>query len=154
MVAVGDIAPGFTLPNQDGENVSLADYRGDRVIVFFFPRADTPGCTTEACSFRDHWSAFQDQGIHVIGISDDPVDDLKDFQMKYELPMALLSDETGEVARQYDSYGEKQMFGNTFDGVFRNTFVIGPDGSVEAVFANVTPEDHAAEILEATESNQ
>lgn len=152
MLHVGDRAPDFTLVNQDGEDRSLSDYRGQRVIVFFFPRADTPGCTTEACSFRDNWAAFEERGIAVLGISDDPVADLKAFESNHALPMELLSDETGAVASEYDSYGEKRMFGNTFDGVFRNTYVIDPTGEIEFVFENVTPEDHAVEILDAIDA--
>jgi peroxiredoxin Q/BCP len=148
MLNPGDQAPDFDLPNQDGERVSLADYRGQRVVVYFYPRADTPGCTTEACGFRDRWQDFETADVAILGISDDPVDDLLAFKEKFDLPFPLLSDETGEVATTYDSYGEKKMFGNTFDGVFRNTYVIGPDGEIEQVYKGVSPEGHADEILE------
>jgi len=147
MLSVGETAPDFELPDQDGEPVALSDYEGQRVVLYFYPRADTPGCTTEACGFRDEWDAFEDRDVAVLGVSDDPVDDLDDFAAEYDLPFRLLSDEDGAVASQYDSYGEKNMFGNTFDGVFRNTYVIGPDGAVEAVYEGVDPEGHAEEIL-------
>ncbi|WP_058366903.1 thioredoxin-dependent thiol peroxidase [Haloparvum sedimenti] len=147
MLDVGTDAPEFSLPDQRGETVSLDDFDGEYVVVYFYPRADTPGCTTEACSFRDNWDAFADAGVSVVGISDDPVDDLDAFAAEYDLPFPLLSDEEGEVAAAYDSYGEKNMFGNTFDGVFRNTYVVGPDGDVVLAYEGVDPEEHAEEIL-------
>lgn len=148
MLEPGDDAPDFELPNQDGESVSLADFAGDYVVVYFYPRADTPGCTTEACSFRDNWDAYEDAGVRVVGVSDDPVDDLAAFREKFDLPFDLLSDEDGAASTAYDSYGEKTVFGNQVTGVFRNTFVVGPDGDVVAVYEGVEPEEHAAEVLE------
>ncbi|MCO8245263.1 thioredoxin-dependent thiol peroxidase [Haladaptatus sp. AB643] len=148
MLESGQTAPSFELPNQDGDQVSLADF-DTTVVVYFYPRADTPGCTTEACGFRDSWEEFEARDVPVLGISDDPVSDLAKFREKYDLPFDLLSDESGDVASAYDSYGEKRMFGNTFDGVFRNTFVVGSDGTVEAVFEDVSPDGHADEILAA-----
>lgn len=148
MLESGDDAPDFELPNQDGEPVSLADFAGDYVVVYFYPRADTPGCTTEACSFRDDWDAYEDAGVRVVGVSDDPVDDLADFREKFDLPFDLLSDEDGAVSTAYDSYGEKTVFGDQVTGVFRNTFVVNPDGDVVAVYEGVDPEEHATEVLE------
>lgn len=148
MLESGDDAPDFELPNQDGEPVSLADFAGDYVVVYFYPRADTPGCTTEACSFRDDWDAYEDAGVRVVGVSDDPVDDLADFREKFDLPFDLLSDEDGAVSTAYDSYGEKTVFGDQVTGVFRNTFVVDPDGDVVAVYEGVDPEEHATEVLE------
>jgi peroxiredoxin Q/BCP len=107
---------------------------------------DTPGCTTEACGFRDSWEAFAERDVPVFGISDDTVEDLDDFAEKYDLPFTLLSDPDGEVASKYDSYGEKNMFGKTFDGTFRNTFVVH-DGDIVAVFDGVSPDGHAEEVL-------
>ncbi|WP_227374068.1 thioredoxin-dependent thiol peroxidase [Haladaptatus halobius] len=150
MLESGQQAPSFELPNHAGETISLGDFEG-RVVVYFYPRADTPGCTTEACDFRDSWDEFTARGVPVLGISDDSVSDLASFREKHDLPFELLSDESGEVASAYDSYGEKKMFGRTFDGVFRNTFVVAPDGTVERVFENVSPDGHAAEILSALE---
>lgn len=149
MLDVGSPAPSFLLPNASGNTVSLADYAEQWRVVYFYPRADTPGCTTEACEFRDRWASFAEYDVAVLGISDDPVDDLADFREEYSLPFELLSDEDGSVASAYDSYGEKQMFGNTFDGVFRNTYVIDPSGTIATVFESVTPEGHADEILES-----
>lgn len=152
MLEPGDPAPAFDLPNQDGDTVSLADFDGRYVVVYFYPRADTAGCTTEACGFRDRWGDYEAADVAVVGISDDPVADLADFADSYDLPFDLLSDEDGAVSTAYDSYGEKNMFGNTFDGVFRNTVVVGPDGDVVAAFEGVDPEDHATEVLDAIEA--
>jgi peroxiredoxin Q/BCP len=148
MLDVGDDAPDFTLPNQHGDPVSLSDYRGRRVVLYFYPRADTPGCTTEACGFRDAWDDYADADVAVLGVSDDPVSDLADFADEYDLPFELLADEDGTVASAYDSYGEKNMFGNTFDGVFRNTYVVDADGTVELVYEGVSPDDHAETVLD------
>ena len=147
MLDVGDTAPEFELPDQNGDSVSLSDLRGRRVVVYFYPRANTSGCTTEACGFRDAYDEFERRGVVVLGVSDDPVEDLREFESDHDLPFRLLSDESGEVSTAYDSYGEKNMFGNTFDGVFRNTYVVDPDGRIEAVFEGVSPEGHAEEIL-------
>ncbi|XGI83330.1 thioredoxin-dependent thiol peroxidase [Halorutilales archaeon Cl-col2-1] len=144
----GDTPPDFSLENQDGEEVSLSDYEGRWVVLYFYPRADTPGCTTEACGFRDVYDDLEDENAVVLGVSDDPVDDLKKFEEKYDLPFDLLSDESGEVASEYDAYGEKKMFGNSFDGVFRKTYVIDEEGKVEKIYDDVSPEGHAEEILE------
>ncbi|MFC4541528.1 thioredoxin-dependent thiol peroxidase [Halosolutus amylolyticus] len=147
MLDVGDDAPEFELPNQHGETVRRSDFEGQRLVVYFYPRANTEGCTTEARSFDDAKPAFDDRDVAIVGISDDPVDDLADFAGEYDLEFDLLSDEFGEVATLYESYGEKHMFGNTFDGVFRNTYLVGPDGTIEAVYEGVTPEGHAKEVL-------
>jgi peroxiredoxin Q/BCP len=151
MLAAGDTAPDFELPNQDGETVALSDSEGQHTVVYFYPRADTPGCTTEACSFRDRWDEYAQRDVTVLGISDDPVEDLGPFKEKYDLPFDLLSDDDGEVATAYDSYGEKNVFGNQVTGTFRNTFVVGPDGDLVAVFEGVDPEEHADEVLAAIE---
>ena len=148
MLSEGEPAPDFELPNQDGEPVALSDYDDQYVVVYFYPRADTPGCTTEACSFRDNYEEYEQRDVPVLGISDDPVEDLKDFAQKYDLPFDLLSDEDGAVSSAYDSYGEKNVFGNEVEGVFRNTYVVGPDGDIVAAFEGVDPEEHADEVLE------
>ncbi|WP_435196068.1 peroxiredoxin [Natronomonas sp. EA1] len=144
MLDTGTKAPQFDLPNQDGEPVSLPTE--GTVVVYFYPRADTPGCTKEACAFRDAWSEYEARDIDVFGISDDPVSDLKAFQEKYDLPIDLLSDESGEVSSKYDSYGEKNVFGNVVEGVFRNTYVVS-DGEIVLAYEGVSPEGHAEEIL-------
>lgn len=147
MLDEGDEAPDFTLPNQADEPVSLSDFAGQPVVVYFYPRADTPGCTTEACGFRDAWADYADADAVVLGISDDPVDDLAAFREKYDLPFTLLSDADGTVSRTYDSYGEKTVFGNTVEGVFRNTYLVDPEGRIAAVYPSVDPEGHADEVL-------
>ncbi len=146
MPEIGDSVPDFELPNQDGEPVRLSSFDGP-VVVYFYPRADTPGCTTEACGFRDAWDAYESRGVTVLGISDDPVEDLDSFADEYGLPFELLSDTDGDVARTFDSYGQKNMFGKTFYGVFRNTYVV-EDGEVRAVYEGVDPDGHAEEILD------
>lgn len=147
MLEPGEAAPEFHLPNQHGDSVSLSEYEGEYVVLYFYPRADTPGCTTEACGFRDAWAEYEERGVAVFGISDDPVEDLADFADEYDLPFDLLSDEDGEVSAAYDSYGEKNVFGNRVTGVFRNTYVVGPDGTVERAYEGVSPEGHADELL-------
>ena len=117
MVDIGDDAPEFDLLNQKGENIRLEDFKGKRLVIYFYPRADTPGCTTEACGFRDDWSEFESEEIEVIGISDDPVAKVAKFHSKYNLPFDLLSDEEGKVGESYDSYGEKKMYGKTYKRV-------------------------------------
>ena len=146
MLETGTHAPPFELQNQHGERVALDDF-DDWVVVYFYPRADTPGCTTEACGFRDALDDFAERGVDIVGISDDPVSDLASFAEKHDLPFDLLSDPSGDVAAAYDSYGEKNMFGKTFDGVFRNTYVVAPDGSIARAYENVSPENHAEGIL-------
>ncbi|MDF9746127.1 thioredoxin-dependent thiol peroxidase [Natrinema salsiterrestre] len=147
MLDAGDEAPEFELQNQHGETVRRSDFDGQRLVVYFYPRANTDGCTTEACEFNDALPELDELDAAVVGISDDPVDDIADFAADYDLEFDLLSDEFGEVATLYESYGEKRMFGNTFDGVFRNTYVVGPDGRIEAVYEGVSPEGHADEVL-------
>lgn len=148
MLPVGADAPTFELRNQDGDPISLTDFQGEKLILYFYPRANTEGCTKEACSFRDSWDALTDRNVAVVGISDDPVDDLKEFELEYDLPFQLLSDEDGKVATQYESYGEKNMFGNTFMGVFRNTYVIDETGVITRTYEGVSPEGHASEIIQ------
>ncbi|PSQ03869.1 thioredoxin-dependent thiol peroxidase [Halobacteriales archaeon QS_6_71_20] len=147
MLDTGTEAPGFTLPDHVGREVSLSEFEGCRVVLYFYPRADTPGCTTEACGFRDAHDEFEARDAAVLGVSDDPVDDLTDFARKHDLPFQLLSDEDGTVASAYDSYGEKNVFGNVVEGVFRNTYLVGPDGRIERTYEGVSPEDHAEELL-------
>jgi peroxiredoxin Q/BCP len=147
MLSVGDEAPDFELPDQNGQTVSLSDFEGEYVVVYFYPRANTPGCTTEACEFRDAADEFEARDVTVLGISDDPVSDLEAFGDEHDLSFPLLSDEDGAVASAYGSYGEKNMFGNTFDGVFRNTYVVAPDGTVALAYEDVSPEGHAEQIL-------
>jgi peroxiredoxin Q/BCP len=136
------------LSDQHGETVTVDPGDARHTVVYFYPRADTPGCTAEACGFRDEWDAFEEADVAVVGVSDDPVEDLAPFAETYDLPFTLLSDPDGQVASAYDSYGEKRMFGNTFDGVFRNTYVLDAEGTVVLAYEGVSPEGHAADIVE------
>ena len=147
MLDIGAPAPEFELPNQYGESVALTDFQGQRLVLYFYPRANTSGCTTEATGLRDAMTTFRDREVAVVGVSDDPVPDLEPFAESYDLPFDLLSDEDGTVSRAYDSYGEKTIGGKTFEGVFRNTYVIDAEGRVAATYENVSPEGHADAIL-------
>lgn len=149
MLEPGEDAPEIELRNQDGDTVTLSE--AGTAVVYFYPRADTPGCTAEACSFRDTWTEYERRGIDVFGISDDPVADLAAFRDEYDLTVELLSDPDGTVASRYDSYGEKTVFGNTVEGVFRNTYVVR-DGEIALAYEGVDPEDHAERLLADIES--
>jgi peroxiredoxin Q/BCP len=146
MLAAGDRAPGFSLEDADGRTVSLADYTGKTVVLYFYPKDDTPGCTTEACGFRDAWDGFLAKGAVVIGISPDKPASHAKFKAKYRLPFLLLADPDATVLKAYGAWGQKSMYGKTYDGVIRSTFVIGPDGTIIKVFPKVKPEGHAMEI--------
>ncbi len=144
---IGDLAPDFCLPDQNGTLIKLSDLRGQRVVIYFYPRDNTPGCTKEACSFRDAYAEYQAQNTIVLGISTDDAKSHTKFVKKYDLPFSLLSDENGEVAALYNSYGLKKFMGKEFTGIFRNTFVISPSGTIEQVYTKVKPEAHAAQVL-------
>jgi thioredoxin-dependent peroxiredoxin len=146
--AAGTPAPDFTLPASDGSEVTLSALRGQYVVLYFYPKDDTPGCTTEACSFRDNWHTLEQRGVRVLGISRDSVKSHQKFAEKYGLPFTLLSDEGGEVTEKYGVWVEKSMYGKTYMGIARVTFVVGPDGVISHVWEKVHPEGHAAEVLE------
>jgi thioredoxin-dependent peroxiredoxin len=147
----GDIVENFTLQNQDGKSVSLSDFKGKPVVLFFYPRADTPGCTIESCGFRDAFEKFQKAGIVVLGISRDTVKDQKKFKDKYDLPYDLLADPDMELINRYDLIKPKNMYGKLVKGVKRTTYLIGPDtGKGQPLihtFEEVKPEGHAEEVL-------
>jgi thioredoxin-dependent peroxiredoxin len=145
-LAEGDAAPEFTLPDADGKQVSLSSYRGQRVIVYFYPAAMTPGCTKEACDFRDNLNSFAGAGAAVIGISPDKPDRLARFRDKEGLTFPLLSDHERNVLRAYGAYGEKTMYGKTTVGVIRSTFVIGADGKIEKAQYNVKATGHVERL--------
>ena len=141
-------APSFTLPDENGNPVSLDQFRGQHVVLFFYPRADTPGCTIEACGFRDAYKKLQKAGLGVLGISPDtPKAQLK-FKEKYDLPYTLLADDKKEVAKKFDVLKEKNMYGKKVIGIVRSTFLIRPDGKIVHIFSPVKPEGHAEEVLE------
>ncbi|CAB0807844.1 thioredoxin-dependent thiol peroxidase [Corynebacterium diphtheriae] len=146
-LAVGDTAPSFSLPNDTGTTTSLSDYSGQRVLVYFYPRANTPRCTKEACDFRDSLAQLNDLGIAVVGISPDKVDKLAAFRDDYDLTFPLLSDATKEVMTAYGAFGEKKNYGKIVQGVIRSTFVIGADGRIELALYNVRATGHVARVV-------
>lgn len=148
MLARGDTAPDFELPDENGDPVRLSDYEGQRVVLYFYPKAHTGGCTTEAVGFRDNWAAFEDAGVAVIGVSADPIDDIASFKAEHDLPFPLLSDPEGDVASRYETFGSTEIRGETYDIAFRNTYVIGENGEIERVYEDVDPEGHAGEIID------
>jgi len=144
----GDLAPEFILPDAEGNLVRLSDFRGKRVVLYFYPRDNTPGCTKEACGFRDVYREYQENNIIILGVStDNPVSHRK-FVNKYQLPFPLLVDDGGKVATQYGSYGLKKFMGKEFMGVFRHTFVIDGEGRIQTIYRKVKPETHSREILQ------
>ncbi len=143
----GDLAPDFSLLDTHGNLVRLSDLRGQRVVLYFYPRDNTPGCTKEACGFRDVYSDYQTQNIVVLGVSADDAKAHTKFTTKYQLPFPLLCDPDAAVAQAYGSYGLKKFMGKEFMGVYRHTFVIDPSGTIERIYRKVKPESHATEIL-------
>ncbi|MBD2022622.1 thioredoxin-dependent thiol peroxidase [Leptolyngbya sp. FACHB-36] len=144
---IGDPAPDFSLPDGDGNLVRLADLKGKRVVLYFYPRDNTSGCTKEACSFRDAYAEFQEHDVVVLGVSTDDAKAHQKFSAKFQLPFPLLTDVDGQVATRYDSYGLKKFMGKEYMGISRNTFVIGPDGRIEKIYTKVKPDAHAADVL-------
>jgi peroxiredoxin Q/BCP len=145
----GRRAPDFTLNSDTGEAISLSSLKGSPVVLYFYPKDDTPGCTAQACGIRDAWSEFEAAGAVVLGVSPDGEASHAKFKKKYELPFTLLADTDHEVADAYGVWGEKSMAGKTFMGVDRSTFVIDADGNVAKVFRKVKPDEHADQVLEA-----
>ena len=147
MLETGTKAPDFELPDQNGQIHRLSDYRGKKVILYFYPKDNTPGCTKQACSFRDNYHEYLDKDVIVIGISKDSVRSHSNFAQKYELPFILLSDENQDVIKAYDVLKEKKLYGKTYMGVVRTTFLISEDFHIMKVFEKVKPEENALEIL-------
>ncbi|HPC61250.1 MAG TPA: thioredoxin-dependent thiol peroxidase [Verrucomicrobiota bacterium] len=145
----GDPAPDFTVPASSGGTISLSDFRGKSVILYFYPKDDTPGCTKEACAFRDEFAAFKQKGAVVLGVSVDGVKSHAKFVEKYKLPFTLLADEEKKVVRAYGVWGKKTFMGREYLGTHRVTFLIGPDGIIKRIWPEVKPEQHAREVLEA-----
>lgn len=139
MVSVGDMAPEFTLVSDEGKEVSLVDFRGKKVIVYFYPKADTPGCTKQACAVRDVYPKIETQDTIVIGISPDKPEKLVQFREKYELPFILLSDPDHEVAARYGAWGEKSMYGKTYEGIIRSHFAVDTEGKLVDAELEVQP---------------
>lgn len=147
MPEAGSPAPGFTLPDQNGDDHSLEDYRGEWVLLYFYPKDDTPGCTKEACGIRDRWDDFRSAGVRVLGVSTDPVESHAEFAEKYGLPFPLLADVDREAVTRYGAWGKKVVFGNETEGVHRISFLLDPDGTVARAYENVRPAEHAGEVL-------
>ena len=149
MLKEGDAAPDIRLRTDSGQEFRLSSLKGKRVVLYFYPKADTPGCTTEACEFRDDIKAFVKKGVAVVGISPDKPEAQARFKQKYELPFMLLADQEKTVAEAYGVWREKNMYGKKVMGIVRSTFVIGPDGKIEKIYGNVKAKGHAAQVLEA-----
>jgi len=146
---VGDQAPAFTVATSGGGKISLADYLGKNVILYFYPKDDTPGCTKEACAFRDGFADFKKRGAVILGVSTDPVKAHDKFVEKFNLPFLLLADEDKKIVEAYGVWGEKTFMGRKYLGTNRVTFLIGPDGKIKNIWPQVKPEEHAAEVLAA-----
>jgi thioredoxin-dependent peroxiredoxin len=148
MLEEGQKAMDFSLPNEKGETISLSGLKGKKVIVYFYPKDDTPGCTKESCSFRDNHGAILDKNAVVLGISADSEKSHTKFIQKFELPFHLLSDTEKTVIKAFGAWGEKKNYGKTYEGILRSTFIIDEEGTVIKTFPKVKPEGHAAEVLE------
>ena len=149
MLEIGENAPDFTLPDQDGSDVALSDLKGQTVVLYFYPKADTPGCTTQACGVRDHLPDYESAGVRVLGVSPDPVKAVKKFHDKQSLNFTLLADEDHAVCDAYGVWGEKSMYGKKYMGVQRATFIVDPDGKIANVFPKVSPKTHDDLVLKA-----
>ncbi len=147
MPAEGTPAPDFALPDEKDIVHRLSDYRGKYVLLYFYPKDNTPGCTTEACNFRDDYSAYQEAGVVILGVSPDSPASHARFKAKHDLPFPLLADEDKQVCRLYGVWGPKKFMGREYEGVHRTTFLIGPDGVIRKVFKNVRPAKHSAQVL-------
>lgn len=147
MLSVGEQAPDFNLLDQDGNQTTLADFAGKRFLVWFYPKASTPGCTAEGCNLRDHHAEFGDRGIEIVGISMDSVKRQKNFATKQKFPYKLLADETGEITKAFGAYGPKKFMGREYDGILRSSFLVGPSGTIEKVYAKVKTKTHGADVL-------
>jgi len=143
----GDSAPLFSVKDQDGNVIRLSDFKGKKVVLFFYPKASTPGCTAEACNLRDNWEQFQENGYQILGVSADTEKRQSNFKNKYELPFPLLADEEKEVIEAYGVWGPKKFMGKEYDGIHRTTFVIDENGVIEDIITKVKTKDHAAQIL-------
>jgi peroxiredoxin Q/BCP len=148
-ISAGNPVPDFTLPDENGVERKLSDYRGQPVVLYFYPKDDTPGCTTEACNFRDDYSLYTQAGVVILGVSPDSPKNHVKFKEKYHLPFTLLADEGHKVCELYGVWGRKKMMGREYDGVLRTTFLIDRQGKLVKVFEAVKPAEHSKEVLEA-----
>lgn len=143
----GEPAPDFELRDENGKLRRLSEYRGKPVVLYFYPKDDTPGCTKEACSFRDDYSAYENSGVTILGVSPDSPKSHTKFKQKYQIPFTLLADEGHKVSEEYGVWGKKKMMGREYDGILRTTFIIDENGKIKRVFENVKPANHSEEIL-------
>jgi peroxiredoxin Q/BCP len=153
MVKEGTKAPAFRLKDDNGNMVSLSDFTGKKVVLYFYPKDDTPGCTKEACSFRDAYDDILEKGAVVVGISADSEQSHGKFKKKYKLPFHLISDPGKDVIKAYGAWGEKKMYGKTYEGIIRSTFIIDENGIIFKVFPKVSPAEHAKEVMEYLEES-
>jgi len=151
-LTVGQKAPAFSLPRDGGGRISLKDFQGRKLVIYFFPRADTPGCTRESIDFSSLRADFQKTGTEILGVSADPVKAQEAFKKKHDLTVGLLSDETHDMLAAYGAWAKKSMYGKSFMGVIRSTFLIGPDGRIAQIWPNVKVDGHAAEVLKAAKA--
>ena len=149
MLKEGKSAPAFKTTDANGNTVKLADFRGQKVVLYFYPKDDTPGCTKEACSFRDAFADFKKRGIKILGVSLDNETSHQKFAKKYKLPFTLLADTDRSISEAYGTYGQKKFMGRTYMGVHRMTFLIDEKGKIKKIFEKVKPEEHASEVLKA-----
>ena len=143
----GDKAPNFEAKDQDGNSHSLKDYEGKKLVVFFYPKASTPGCTAEACNLRDNWETFEEKGFRILGVSADSQKRQQNFKAKYDLPFPLLADEDKEVIEAFEVWGPKKFMGKEYEGIHRTTFVINEEGVIDEVITKVKTKTHAEQIL-------
>ena len=148
-ISAGILAPDFVLPDENGTQRRLSEFRGQTVILYFYPKDDTPGCTTEACNFRDDYSAYVEAGVTILGVSPDSSKSHAKFKKKFQLPFPLLADEQHSICDAYGVWGQKKLMGREYMGVLRTTFVISPEGKIKKVFENVRPASHSVEVLAA-----
>ena len=153
MPVSGTAAPDFAAPDADGNTVRLQDLRGKWVVLFFYPKDDTPGCTREACSFRDHYAAIQATGAVVLGVSGGTETSHAKFARKHELPFPLLVDADHAIARAYGAWGTKRMYGREYEGIIRSTFIVDPEGNIAKTWPKVKPDEHGAEVFDWLNSN-
>ena len=151
-LTVGSKAPAFKLPRDGGDNISLSDFKGRKLVIYFYPRADTPGCTRESIDFSKLRPAFDKAGADILGVSADPVKAQDAFKKKHDLTIGLLSDETHQMLEAYGAWGKKSMYGKSFTGVLRSTVLIGPDGRIAQIWPKVKVEGHAAEVLKTAQA--
>ncbi len=152
VLSEGSKAPEFELKDSQGKVHKLSDYAGQTIVIYFYPKDNTPGCTKEACSFRDSYQDFRDAGVEVLGISPDTEESHLKFRKKYDLPFILLSDPDHQVCDMFGVWGIKKNYGREYEGVYRTTFIIDPQGMIKRVFKNVKPSDHSQEVLSAVKA--